>query len=176
MGWPRSWGQVFAGLAVDTPMLDPEPVYLLLVLGTAVVGMIVAFLLWLQRDRPGASSLALFVTAASLWSMAEGLELAAVGLGSMRPFARAGLVLSTVIPLAWLVTVLAYTGHEEWLTRRRLAALLVEPLVFTTFVVTVSGHTLVWRQPGTVSVGTTSAFAPVYGLPSGAIWRIHWRW
>jgi len=43
--------------------------------------------------------------------MAEGLELAAAGFGEMRALAQAELILSTIIPLAWLVTVLEYTGR-----------------------------------------------------------------
>ena len=144
--------------------LGSEPLYLSLVLAAAVVGMVVAFLVWLHRDRPGAPPLAVFVIAASLWSMAEGLELAAAGVASMQTFAQAELALSTVIPLAWLVTVLEYTGRESWLTRRRLGALLVEPLVFTTLVVTADGHPLVWQAGGTASLGVTSAFAPIYGV------------
>jgi PAS domain S-box-containing protein len=141
-----------------------DPLALLLVLPGAVVGMIVAFLVWLHRDRPGAAPLAVFVTTASLWSMAEGLELAAVGLGEMVALAQTELILSTVIPLAWLVTVLEYTGRDSWLTRRRLAWLLAEPLVFTVLVVTTPRHDLVWQSTGTAVLGATSVLTPVYGL------------
>ena len=141
-------------------LVGSEPVSLLLVLTAAVVGMGVAFLVWLHRDRPGAPPLAVFVTTASLWSMAEGLELAAAGFGEMRALAQAELILSTVIPLAWLVTVLEYTGRGEWLTRRRLAGLLVEPLLVTVLVVTARRHALVWQSTGTTVFGDTSVFAP----------------
>ena len=149
----------------STPLgISSEPLYLSLALAAAVVGMIVAFLVWLNRDRPGAPPLAVFVIAASLWSMAEGLELAAAGVESMETLAQVELIVSTVIPLAWLVTVLTYTGHESWLTRRRLAALLVEPLVFTVLVVTADGHAFVWEAAGTAMLGATSALAPTYGV------------
>ncbi|ACV47684.1 MULTISPECIES: histidine kinase N-terminal 7TM domain-containing protein [Halomicrobium] len=141
-----------------------EPVSLLLVLAAAVVGMGVAFLVWLHRDRLGAPPLAVFVTTASLWSMAEGLELAAAGFGEMRTLAQTEVILSTIIPLAWLVTVLEYTGRAEWLTRRRLAGLLVEPLLVTVLVVTARRHALVWQSTGTTVFGNTSVFAPTYGI------------
>jgi|GEM_PF-259630 len=156
--------QVALGEQSGPPTTGTEPVFLSLALGAAVVGMIVAFLVWLHRDRPGAPPLATFVVAASLWSMAEGLELAAASVGPMRTLAQVELILSTVIPLAWLVTVLDYTGRESWLSRRRLAALLVEPLVFTVLVVTAGGHALVWQAQGTASLGATNAFAPTYGV------------
>jgi PAS domain S-box-containing protein len=130
----------------------------------SVVGMGVAFLVWLHRDRPGAGPLATFVVAASLWTVAYGLELAVQDPGTMQWLLQVQLTLSVVVPIAWLVAVLEYTGHPHWLSRRRVALLLVEPAVFVTLVWSNPGHGLVWRVAETVSRGELSALAPTWGL------------
>ena len=141
-----------------------QPLYLPLVLLAAVLGMGVAFVAWLRGDRPGARPLTLFVVAASLWAVAEGLSLASAGLDSVRFWKQVGFTLSAVIPVTWLVTVLEYTGTEEWLDRRSLAALLAEPAVFVTLVWTNETHGLVWTSGHREFVGAYSTFGLDFGL------------
>ena len=137
---------------------------LTVVLLAAVVGMGVAVLVWLHRDRPGAGPLAAFVIAASLWAVAHGLELAVPGVVLMERLLQAQLTLSVVVPVAWLVTVLEYTGHPRWLTRTRVALLLVEPAVFVTLVWSNGTHGLVWRSVAVAAAAETSTVVPVWGV------------
>lgn len=69
-----------------------------------------------------------------------------------------------MVPIAWLVTVLEYTGHERWLTRRRLALLLVEPALFVFLVWTNTGHGLVWAAARPELLGQYSVYALDFGL------------
>jgi len=114
--------------------------YLVAVLLSAVVGMGVAFLAWLSRDKPGARPLAFLLVAASFWAVAEGLRVALADGGF---WLLVGFVLSAFVPLAWLITVLEYTGLEEWLVPRRAAALLAEPILYAALVWTNGAHELV---------------------------------
>ena len=141
-------------------LLSPLSVVLL----AAVVGMVVAVLVWLHRDRPGAGPLAAFVIAASLWAVAHGLELAVPDVGLMTRLLQIQLTLSVIIPVAWLVTVLEYTGHPYWLTKKRVALLLVEPALFVTLVWSNGAHRLVWRGAETAVSNGTSTLVPVWGL------------
>ena len=142
-------------------VLSPLAVVLL----SGVVGMGVAFLVWLHRDRPGAGPLAAFVVAASLWAVTYGIELAVPGLAAMSRLVQVQLTLSVVIPVAWLVTVIEYTGHPHWLTRRRTALLLVEPAVFVTLVWSNRAHELIWSGSGTQYVSASSVtLVPEYGV------------
>lgn len=139
--------------------------YLPLVLMAAVVGMGFALFSWLNRDRPGAKPLTLFLMAGSFWAVAEGLTIAEGGLSGMLFWAKVALTLSFVPPLTWLLLVLEYTGKEQWLNRWRLGALLVEPAVFVA---------LVWQE--SALVWTDIQLAPVgrfrsIGFESGiAFW------
>ncbi|MDS0283422.1 histidine kinase N-terminal 7TM domain-containing protein [Haloarcula onubensis] len=140
------------------------PWSLAVVLLAAVVGMGVAVLVWLHRDRPGAGPLAAFVVAASLWAVAHGLELAVPDVVLMERLLQTQLTLSVVVPVAWLVTVVEYTGHPYWLTRKRVALLLVEPAVFVTLVWSNGAHRLVFRSLGVAAAAGTSTLVPVWGL------------
>ena len=141
-------------------LLSPLTVALL----AAVVGIGVTVLVWLHRDRPGAGPLAAFVIAASLWAVAHGLELAVPGVVLMERLLQVQLTLSVVVPVAWLVTVLEYTGHPCWLTRKRAALLLVEPAVFVTLVWSNGAHRLVWRDVAVAAATETSTVVPVWGV------------
>ncbi|KAA9398793.1 PAS domain S-box protein [Haloarcula sp. CBA1130] len=142
-------------------VLSPLTVVLL----SGVVGMGVAFLVWLHRDRPSAGPLAVFVVAASLWAVTYGIELAVPGLSTMERLVQTQLTLSVIIPVAWLVTVIEYTGHPHWLTQRRTALLVVEPAVFVTLVWSNHAHGLIWSGHGTQSVSTSSvALVPAYEI------------
>jgi len=133
-------------------VLSPLTVVLL----SGVVGMGVAFLVWLHRDRPGAGPLAVFVVAASLWAVTYGIELAVPGLSTMERLVQIQLTLSVIIPVAWLVTVIEYAGYPHWLTQRRTALLLVEPAVFVTLVWSNHAHELIWSGRETQFVSASS--------------------
>ena len=141
-----------------------QPFYLPIVLLAAVVGMGVGFFAWLQGDKPGARPLTVLVVAASFWAVAEGLTIASAGLGALRFWTQVALTFSTVVPIAWLVTVLEYTGRERWLTRDRLGLLLVEPAMFVFLVWTNTGHGLVWADTGRAFLGAYSTLSLEFGL------------
>ncbi|MFB6150171.1 MAG: histidine kinase N-terminal 7TM domain-containing protein [Haloarculaceae archaeon] len=122
------------------------PPHVPVVLLSAIVGAGVALLAWLHRDTPGARPLTVFVTAASLWSLAEGITLASPTLGGKVFWTHVTWTVTPLVPLAWLATVLAYAEHDWRLTPRRLAALLVEPVAFVALVWTNDRHGLVWAD------------------------------
>jgi PAS domain S-box-containing protein len=141
-----------------------ESLYLPVLLVAAVVGMAVAFAAWIRGDRAGARPLTVFVAAASFWAVAEGVGVAASGLGALQFWRQVGLSLSVVIPLAWLVTVIEYTGSERWLTRRNLLLLLVEPVVFLGLVWTNGSHQFVWTDTSRAFVGPYSSLVMDFGI------------
>ncbi|MEF8787039.1 MAG: histidine kinase N-terminal 7TM domain-containing protein [Haloarculaceae archaeon] len=138
--------------------------YLPIVLLAAVVGMGVGFFAWIQGDKPGARPLTVFVVAASFWAVAEGITIAAAGLGALRFWTQVGFTFSTIVPIAWLVVVLEYTGRERWLSNRRLGLLLIEPAVFVFLVWTNTGHGLVWADASRAFLGEYSALTLDFGL------------
>ena len=141
-----------------------DTLYLSLIFLTATVGMAVSFFSWLNRDRPGAKPLTVFGSVASFWAVTEALIVASAGVGPMLFYQQIALTLSAVAPLTLLVTVLAYTGNHSFLTRRRLALLLVEPAAFVTLVWSNDSHALVLSAPENVPFGELSALLVQFEL------------
>lgn len=140
-------------------------VYLPLVLLAAVVGTGFSVFAWRNRSQPGAGALTLFLLGASLWTLAEGLAVANGELGEMERWTAVALSVSVVLPPAWLVFVLQYTGRIAQPSRRLLAAILVEPLVFVALVWTNDSHNSVWTGYDLESVGDQlNALALDFGL------------
>ncbi|QSG08140.1 histidine kinase N-terminal 7TM domain-containing protein [Halapricum desulfuricans] len=138
--------------------------YLPLMLLAAVAGSGLALFAWLHRETPGAAPLALFLLAASLWSLTD-----AVGIASGRPRFWASLKLSiaTLVPLAWLALVFEYTGRERWLSGSRLFALGVEPVVVSVLVWTNPSH-VIWRASSRVVL--VDGYYVFDGTPGLALW------
>jgi PAS domain S-box-containing protein len=141
-----------------------DVVYPSLVLLAGALGITIGALAWRAREQVGARALAVFVTAGGLWTIAEGLSVVRAGLETSRFWTQVALSISVVPPLAWLVLVLAYTGHRHRVTRRLLAALLVEPLVFLALVWTTTEHTLVWETMDLAPIGEFDGFTGEFGV------------
>ncbi len=133
---------------------------------SAVVGLGVALFALQHRERPGARPLALFMIGASLWSFAEGMNLAHADPAGMVFWTKMELVISGLVPVAFLLLVLEYTGNEERVRSWSLGVLFVEPTL---------NAALVWLRPDLVRTTTgvtsvdgfrviTEAFGPVYFL------------
>ncbi|QSG15758.1 histidine kinase N-terminal 7TM domain-containing protein [Halapricum desulfuricans] len=135
--------------------------YVPLMLLAAVAGSGLAVFAWLHRDTPGAAPLALFLLAASLWSLTDALSIA-----SDAPvfWTALKLSISTLVPLSWLALVFEYTGRERWLSGPRLLALVVEPIVFSALIWTNGSHGLVWRSSQVVLSGQYYVLDAVPGL------------
>jgi hypothetical protein len=66
--------------------------------------------------------------AVSIWSFLSGMEIViAESVGKIITTYVSYTAIS-VVPLGWLVFVLAYTGREHWLSRRNIALLLLHPI------------------------------------------------
>ncbi|EMA55793.1 multi-sensor signal transduction histidine kinase [Halococcus thailandensis JCM 13552] len=66
--------------------------------------------------------------------------------GSMLLFTQLSYIGVLMAPLAWFVFTLRYTGHREWLTRRRLALLSVIPLLSVPFIFSAQYHSIYYSS------------------------------
>lgn len=96
------------------------------------VGVVLAgFALWVARRRsaPAGRPLAVVLVAAAWWGLAGAVELS-VGDPATRvlwgDLKYVGIVL---LPPAWLLFVLLFTGRQAWVTRRTVSLLALEPLL-----------------------------------------------
>jgi signal transduction histidine kinase len=96
-----------------------------------------------RRSAPGTVGLAAFSVAAGVWAAGNAVQVAVATLDAKLLAVDVQYVGILVIPLAWFVFAAEYTGREEWVNRRTLAALSVFPVVMFALVLTNDHHHLV---------------------------------
>jgi PAS domain S-box-containing protein len=85
---------------------------------------------WRHRTTPGAKSFLMLVLAVAAWGICYALQLATDADLAIKSFWSAAKYVGIAItPVAWFAFALEYTGHGEWLTRRRFAALFIMPAI-----------------------------------------------
>lgn len=130
---------------------------LVLVLLGVPVALGLAWYAWRNRRLPGALPFLGVLPLAALWSLSLAGELLAPTLDDKFIWSNLQYFAKAFIPVAWLVVLLDYAGHQAWLRPRRLVALAVVPLVTTVLFWTNDLHHLIraseWlHTDGTVEV------------------------
>jgi len=112
---------------------------------TAIVAAVNDFISWNRRSAPGARPLSLLNLGAAVWALTYALMWASTKLSAEIFWLNATYFGVVVIPTAYLIFVLQFSGSENWLTPRRLALLCIEPLLTIIFVWTNPYHHLFYR-------------------------------
>ena len=71
------------------------------------------------------------------------------------------------VPVVWAITILAYTGHEEWAKGRRLFLFFALPIVFVSLVFTNDFHHVMWGNIYVVRKGSFLLLRPGIPAPPG---------
>lgn len=113
---------------------------------------------WFHRKEPGSAAFAALMTGSLLWALTY-----AVALVTFDPALRHAMeipleVAKAIIAPAWLVFALRYTGHDEFVSRRFTAAILVFPAA--TIILT-------WADPAGL-LWTDYRINPTFGLATVA--------
>ncbi|HKL29286.1 MAG TPA: histidine kinase N-terminal 7TM domain-containing protein [Natrialbaceae archaeon] len=106
--------------------LEWTPYHVPLLLSLAFSGAVAA-LAWRRRETPGATPLVFFAVFGALWTIAELMNVSSTSLGAKLFWTRIEICLSTFVPVAWVFIALEYTGRIDWITRRAIAMLSIEP-------------------------------------------------
>ena len=123
-------------------MVELSPSFVLIV-GSVFVAGSVAVLSWRQRPEPGAISLTVLMLAAAWWSATHLGMLVAETLPGTLLWARLQWFGSLVLPVAWVVFALEYTGRDKYVRPSLVVALLILPLITVVFLWTNGSHGLV---------------------------------
>jgi PAS domain S-box-containing protein len=118
---------------------------------------------WRNRTYVSALPFALLMFAASLWSFCTALELASADLPTQMLAITLEYPAIVIVPVAWLLFVLEYTGREHWLTRRNIALLCAIPLFTVIMVATNSWHHLYYTSVSEIVSGGLSFHSVTYG-------------
>ncbi len=127
--------------------MDVMPYLYWVPLGVSIVLCLLAFRVFARlRTSRLAKSSALLLLASAVWVAASGLELASSSIATKVFWTRIQYVGGAVLPAAWLVFALQYTGREQYLTRRALVLLSVAPIAMLLLVFTNEAHGLIWSE------------------------------
>ncbi|WP_313693778.1 histidine kinase N-terminal 7TM domain-containing protein [Halorarum halobium] len=137
--------------------------YLLPTFAAGVVTLALAVYAWRRRENRAAVPFAVFLMGLSVWSFGYGIELGYTALEPMLFWDRVAWIGSVVAPTAWLLLAVEYAGYEEWLTRRRVGLLAVEPAVVLLLVWTNGSHGLIWQSASLDATGPITTPELVFG-------------
>jgi PAS domain S-box-containing protein len=123
-----------------TPLMIP-------LLAASVLSIALAvYVLNQRRHRAQSRTGALILVAGAWWCFGYAMELGSPSLGAKVFWAKAQYPGINLVPIAWLVHALQYTGREKWVTFRTLAPLSIVPILSVLLTFTNDAHGLVWSS------------------------------
>lgn len=113
---------------------------------TVLALLLLALAIWRRRPGAGVKPFVVMLGGVMWWSMANALELTVTTLAVKQFLSSVVYVGITIVPAAWLVFSLEYTGRDRWVTRRNILLLAIEPLLTLIFAFTNRYHNLFWSE------------------------------
>ncbi|WP_228282617.1 PAS domain S-box protein [Rubrobacter tropicus] len=130
----------------------------------AVVLILIALYVWRRRrGAPGATAFVTLMVAGATWGAAYALSLGATDLPVKIFWGNVKYTGILLVPAAWLVFALRYTGRAKTMTRPIVALLAVEPVFTLLLIFTNEAHDLFWRSREPSVGGAFPTIEPVYG-------------
>lgn len=130
----------------------------------AGVSITLVYLAWRRRSASIANTFALFMLGVSEWLLGYIWELSSIDLPSKVLAGKAQYLGIVVVPVAWLLFALQYTGRTKWMTRRSLLLLTLEPLAISLLVWTNEWHRLVWSQTELQQISSFTLMSVTHGI------------
>ena len=113
----------------------------------ASVSVVSAGYIWRHHYcTPAAKTLSLILLVGSGFLLNYTLRLSSVNLSTKVFWFKVELLPVVIVPVAWLVFTLQYTGREKWVTRRSLLVLSGVPVTTLLMIFTNEYHNLYWAQ------------------------------
>lgn len=123
--------------------------YVLPVLGAAVLAAALAIYAWQQRDNaPGTWVFVSLITLSGWWSFTYALELVSTDPATMLLWVQLEWISIALLPVAWLLFALIYTGHGRHVTPRNVLLLIAPPLAIIGLAWTTPAHSLLYADLG----------------------------
>lgn len=126
--------------------------YTLLTLIAMLFALWLIYTLWSRRNNPAVVPLIAMSTGLVIWTFGSSLQMATTTFGANKAAVSIVYLGVTIVPAAWLLFVLAYTGKESWITRRTVLLLAIEPVLVQLFIQTNELHDLFWTSRQIVEI------------------------
>ena len=151
-------------------MFASSSIAVLLLFGSVAIGSSAAILAWRNRPEPGATPLVWLLIGQSWWSTCIIFGLSAGDPAGVVRWTKAGWAGVMIVPVAWILFALEYTGRDQYITRRNVALLAVVPALTVVLAVTAQYHdVLSIQQAGVAPDGTAivEQGGPWYAVAAG---------
>ncbi len=109
---------------------------------TAILSGVLAFIAWTRRPAAGAGAIGWVMVGCALWSLGDALEHLMINFTLKQWVDLSSYLGILLVPAAWLVFTIQYTGKGRSINRRLLAALTIEPLLVVIAILTDPYHHL----------------------------------
>jgi len=137
-------------IPVDVPVVTMRPLVAWLLVAHLVASwattVVLAAYAWRRRSEPGATPLVGLLVSLSVWTGCYTVALVVRSYHLRILFERLQWLGIPFVGVFMFWFAVVYTGHDEWLERRRLAGLFAVPLVTVVLVFTNHYHSLVWTD------------------------------
>ncbi len=160
--------------------------YLLLLLCAAIATQLVLYA-WQRRPATGSIWFGVTMLGVAVWALAYALEMTSISLGAKLAWYYVKFVGLALVPMAWLLFVLEFSGRWQWWKRPYLLAIAAPTLFTYALAFSNNTHELLWRTfappiaQGTLAVVYGPWFigyvvlAYFYLIIGGALMLKHWR-
>jgi PAS domain S-box-containing protein len=129
----------------------------------AAVSLLAGLGLWRTRRNPRSRTGAVLLLASAVWLTSNALELASTGLSAKIVWDKLQFTGICVVPTAWLLYMLRFTGRDGWMTRRNLVLLGIVPAITLLLAVTNEAHGLIWSSYTLDTSGEIAIKVDVFG-------------
>jgi len=136
----------------------------------AAVAVLTISVLLIRRDALPSKIFGIMLAVVGIWAAGYALELTSQTLDAMLLWINVEYIGIALIPALWFLFSLSYSGHDDWITPKRVIALFVLPIVTLLMVWTNDLHYLHYSQVG---VDTTSGPFPLLDFTPGPWYWVH---
>ncbi|WP_224449532.1 histidine kinase N-terminal 7TM domain-containing protein [Haloprofundus salilacus] len=133
------------------------------VLATVGIGLTAALLAWRERPEPGATPLVAMLAGQSWWSVFFAFELQATTLAAKAFWSDVQWLGVVVIPVAWVLFAMEYTGRDQYVRPKYVALLSVVPVLTVVLAMTGAYHDLLYTGSELVERGNVDVLRRIGG-------------
>ncbi len=139
-------------------MIWQQMPYTIPFVGVSLLSFVVGGYIWFHYRSPLGRTGSATILASSAWIITIVLELSGGDLPTQIFWKKMQFPGIVILPAAWFIFAVLYTGREQWLNRRTLAGLSFMPVITLLLVFTNESHNLIWKG---FSVDTSGLFLVV---------------
>ncbi|MBU7016564.1 MAG: PAS domain-containing protein [Theionarchaea archaeon] len=145
-------------------MIWQQMPYTIPFVGVSLLSFAVGGYIWFHYRSPLGKTGSATILASSAWIITTVLALSGGDLSTQVFWKKMQFPGIVVLPAAWFIFAVLYTGREQWLNRRTLAGLLFMPVVTVILVFTNESHNLIWKGFTVVTSGLFLVVKESHGI------------